>query len=210
MVAGIVRSVGLRELTQAKLFGLGIGLAPTLDKCQLMANHAREALTHFEIVSAFYAESHGSSLHSAVRTQVTQASTPADWCALLVAGLFIGRVSQQELQILQSGADAQLAALADNLLTDEVEYIQSIERTLTELCQRGQVDCGVLAGHVDHWLPWALDQFTPDAQSGICCESAPHFAPGARKIARDHFIEQFMPTLHTWGIEVALNFSLNR
>lgn len=148
----ILEDQGYRELVSAHLFASGVPLAPSIDDKQMLANHAREELHHFEVVSSRYEDFGGERLFEALSPKVSQAPLPTSWLETAVAGYLFDRAVAVQLLAYKQHGDARLDALVDEILEHEHEHQAAAESALLDECRTNPASAHAAGAHVTHWF----------------------------------------------------------
>jgi 1,2-phenylacetyl-CoA epoxidase catalytic subunit len=151
----ILESQGYRELVSAHLFAGGVLLAPTIDDKHMLAEHAREELSHFELVAALYEQVAGRGLYDLVTARAAAMPTPTTWLEVAVAAYLVDRAAASQLAAYQRLGDSRLESLIHKILDHEHEHQAAAETALLDQCRgaAGQVD--LARQHVERWFPLA-------------------------------------------------------
>jgi len=151
----ILESQGYRELVSAHLFAGGVRLAPSIDDKHMLAEHAREELSHFEIVATLYEQVAGRGLYDVVAARASTLPTPASWLEIAVAAYLVDRAAAVQLAAYQKLGDPRLEKLIHKILDHEHEHQAAAETALLDQCS-GPSSRGDLArNHVARWYPLA-------------------------------------------------------
>ncbi len=148
----ILESQGFRELVTAHLFASGVALAPTLDDKHMLADHAREELGHFEVVSVLYDKISGKSLYDVVGSRADRVELPKSWLESAVAGYLVDRAAALQLLDYKALGDARLDILVDEILEHEHEHQTAAETALRDLCRNDPSSSEMAARHVVRWF----------------------------------------------------------
>ncbi|HVW30760.1 MAG TPA: ferritin-like fold-containing protein [Polyangiaceae bacterium] len=151
----VLESQGYRELVSAHLFAGGVRVAPSIDDKHMLAEHAREELSHFEVVSALYEQVAGKNLYDAVAARAEAMPAPASWLEVTVAAYLVDRAAAVQLAAYQKLGDARLEKVIHKILDHEHEHQTAAETALLDQC-RGTAERAALARqHVERWYPLA-------------------------------------------------------
>ena len=163
----ILESQGYRELVSAHLFAGGVAFAPTVDDKQMLADHAREELHHFEAVSAVYEDLSGEALEGIVGGRVAGFPRPSSWLETAIAGFLFDRAVFCQLKSYEAMGDNRLYALVLHIIEHEREHQKAAEATLRDLCRTPAFVPETAQEHLYHWLSIArraLDWSSRDAE----------------------------------------------
>jgi 1,2-phenylacetyl-CoA epoxidase catalytic subunit len=186
---GILESQGYRELVTAHLFASGVALAPTIDDKHMLADHAREELGHFEVVSTLYERLGANGLYEKVAERARAVPSPASWLESAVAGYLVDRAAALQLTDYKRLADARLTTLVDDILEHEHEHQAAAETALVDQCRNNPSAARAAQAHVARWYEVALEVL--DGAGG---------PDGARLAAL--FADSVRPTLTTCGLSL--------
>jgi 1,2-phenylacetyl-CoA epoxidase catalytic subunit len=151
----ILERQGYRELVSAHLFAGAVLLAPTIDDKHMLAEHAREELSHFEVVAALYDQVAGRGLFDAVSTRVAMMPSPTSWLEAAVASYLVDRAAAVQLESYQKLGDARLEALIHKILDHEHEHQAAAETALLDQCRVAAGQTDLARRHVERWYPLA-------------------------------------------------------
>ena len=161
-MARVLESQGYRELVTAHLFSSGVALAPTLDDKHMLADHAREELGHFEVVSTLYDRLFGKSLYEIVSERARRVALPASWLESAVAGYIVDRAAAIQLTDYKRLPDERLGRLVDEILEHEHEHQSAAETALLDQCKSDPKASELAAAFVARWFQAALDVLDGD------------------------------------------------
>jgi 1,2-phenylacetyl-CoA epoxidase catalytic subunit len=170
----ILENQGYRELVSAHLFAGGVSLAPTIDDKHMLAEHAREELVHFEIVSALYEQASGRGLYDVVAARVAEMPAPTSWLEAAVAAYLVDRAASVQLTAYKKLGDARIEALTHKILDHEHEHQSAAETALLDQCRGKSESTSLATRHVERWYPLARGVL--DAGAAV----APAFAESVR------------------------------
>jgi 1,2-phenylacetyl-CoA epoxidase catalytic subunit len=153
----ILEDQGYRELVSAHLFAAGVPLAPTIDDKQMLANHAREELHHFEVVSSRYEDLGGERLFETLSPRVNKTPLPASWLETAIAGYLFDRAVAIQLSAYKTLGDARLDRLVDEILEHEHEHQAAAETALLDECRSNPASVQAAGPHVTHWFAIARE-----------------------------------------------------
>jgi len=166
----VLENQGYRELVSAHLFAGGVRAAPTIDDKHMLAEHAREELSHFEVVAALYEQVAGRNLYEVVAPRADVMPAPASWLEVTVAAYLVDRAAAVQLAAYQRLGDGRLDPLIHKILDHEHEHQAAAETALLDQC-RGTAERALLARkHVERWFP--LARGVMDAASSGAAEFA--------------------------------------
>ncbi|HEX3598124.1 MAG TPA: ferritin-like fold-containing protein [Polyangiaceae bacterium] len=151
----ILESQGYRELVSAHLFAGGVRLAPTIDDKHMLAEHAREELSHFEVVAALYEQVAGRGLYDVAATRAATMPAPASWLEVAVAAFLVDRAAAIQLSAYQKLGDARLEKLIHKILDHEHEHQTAAETALLDQCRGTAAHLEQARRHVERWFPLA-------------------------------------------------------
>jgi 1,2-phenylacetyl-CoA epoxidase catalytic subunit len=173
----ILERQGYRELVSAHLFAGAVLLAPTVDDKHMLAEHAREELSHFEVVAALYEQAAGHGLYDAVAARVATMPTPTSWLEAAVAGYLVDRAAAIQLAAYQKLGDARLTALMHKILDHEHEHQTAAETALLDQCRGGTGPAKGATQHVARWYPLACGVLDAAAGSSVAAAFADSVRP---------------------------------
>jgi 1,2-phenylacetyl-CoA epoxidase catalytic subunit len=157
----ILENQGYRELVSAHLFAGGVRLAPTIDDKHMLAEHAREELSHFEVVSALYEQVAGRGLYDAVSVRAATMPTPTSWLEVAVAAYLVDRAAAIQLAAYQKLGDPRLEPLIHKILDHEHEHQAAAETALLDQCRVQAAHLELARQHVERWFPLARGVMDP-------------------------------------------------
>lgn len=167
----ILQNQGYRELVSAHLFATGVPHAPTIDDKQMLANHAREELHHFEVVSTRYEDLGGKGLFETISAQTRTAPVPTSWLETAVAGYLFDRAVAVQLTAYKKLGDTGLGALVDEILEHEHEHQAAAETALLDECRSNPASAKAAVAHVKNWYEVAVGVFDDDdGRAGVVAE----------------------------------------
>lgn len=166
----ILENQGYRELISAHLFATGVPLAPTIDDKQMLANHAREELHHFEVVSTRYEDIGGQRLFETVSPRTHDAPVPRSWLETAVAGYLFDRAVSVQLSAYKKLGDSRLDVLVDEILEHEHEHQAAAESALLDECRSNPASVKAAGSHVAYWYRVAVDVLDDPERSGVLAE----------------------------------------
>ncbi|HVU02625.1 MAG TPA: ferritin-like fold-containing protein [Polyangiaceae bacterium] len=170
---------GFRELVSSHLFTAGVVFAPTLDDKIMLLEHAREELTHFEVVSSLYEKLTGRSLFDHAATHASHLPAPKTWLEAAVAGYLVDRAAAAQLRDYLNVKDARLGAVIREIHEHEHEHQAAAETALLDQCRNNPAAALAARPHVEKWFKVALSVL--DAQGGPDAERVgAAFAAGVR------------------------------
>jgi 1,2-phenylacetyl-CoA epoxidase catalytic subunit len=163
----VLENQGYRELVSAHLFATGVPLAPTIDDKQMLANHAREELHHFEVVSTRFEDLGGQRLFETVSPRTHDAPVPRSWLETAVAGYLFDRAVAVQLFAYKKLGDSRLDALVDEILEHEHEHQAAAETALLDECRSNPASVKAAGSHVAYWYKIAVDVLDDSGQGGV-------------------------------------------
>jgi 1,2-phenylacetyl-CoA epoxidase catalytic subunit len=166
----ILENQGYRELISAHLFATGVPLAPTIDDKQMLANHAREELHHFEVVSTRYEDLGGQRLFETVSPRTHDAPVPRSWLETAVAGYLFDRAVAIQLGAYKKLGDSRLAELVDEILEHEHEHQAAAESALLDECRSNPASVKTAGSHVAYWYRVAVGVLDDPERTGVLAE----------------------------------------
>jgi 1,2-phenylacetyl-CoA epoxidase catalytic subunit len=166
----ILEDQGYRELISAHLFATGVPLAPTIDDKQMLANHAREELHHFEVVSTRYEDLGGQRLFETVSPRTHDAPVPRSWLETAVAGYLFDRAVAVQLLAYKKMGDARLDAVVDEILEHEHEHQAAAETAVLDECRSNPASVKSAGAHVANWYRIATDVLDDSDRQGVLAE----------------------------------------
>jgi 1,2-phenylacetyl-CoA epoxidase catalytic subunit len=166
----ILEDQGYRELVSAHLFATGVPLAPTIDDKQMLANHAREELHHFEVVAGRYEDLGGQRLFEAVSPRAHNAPVPGSWLETAVAGYLVDRAVAVQLLAYKKHGDARLDRLVDEILEHEHEHQAAAETAFLDECRSNPGAIKAASAHVAHWYRIALEVIDETDRDAVLTE----------------------------------------
>ena len=166
----VLENQGYRELVSAHLFATGVPLAPTIDDKQMLANHAREELHHFEVVSSRYEDLGGQRLFETVSSRTHDAPVPRSWLETAVAGYLFDRAVAVQLFAYKKLGDARLDALVDEILEHEHEHQAAAETALLDECRSNPASVKTAGSHVEYWYRVAIGVLDESGRGGALDE----------------------------------------
>ncbi|HEX4340164.1 MAG TPA: ferritin-like fold-containing protein [Polyangiaceae bacterium] len=164
-LAAILENQGYRELVSAHLFAGGVRLAPTIDDKHMLAEHAREELSHFESVSTLYEQVVGAGLYDIVAPRAASMPTPASWLEIAVAAYLVDRAAAVQLAAYQRLGDPRLETLIHKVLDHEHEHQTAAETALLDQCRGTPAHLELARGHVERWFPLARGVMDPGTKT---------------------------------------------
>jgi 1,2-phenylacetyl-CoA epoxidase catalytic subunit len=178
---------GFRELVSAHLFAAGVLLAPSIDDKHMLADHASEELSHFEVVSALYEKLAGRTLHDAVRDRAAEIPAPSTWLEAAVAAFLIDRAAASQLLEYKSADDLRLSGVIDEITEHEHEHMTAVGTALLDQCRGASAaTLKAASAHLSRWFGIA---------SGLLDVGG---TPDSR--AASAFVESIKPTLSACGL----------
>jgi 1,2-phenylacetyl-CoA epoxidase catalytic subunit len=179
---------GFRELVSAHLFAAGVTLAPSIDDKHMLADHAREELEHFEVVSAVYEKLAGRALHDAVRERAAEIPSPSTWLEAAVAGYLIDRAAASALLEYENVDDSRLTGIIDDITEHEHEHMTAAGAALRDVCRTATAaELRAASVHLSRWFGIAtslLDTSSSDSRAATA------------------FVESTKPTLVACGLSL--------
>jgi 1,2-phenylacetyl-CoA epoxidase catalytic subunit len=166
----ILENQGYRELISAHLFATGVPLAPTIDDKQMLANHAREELHHFEVVSTRYEDLGGQRLFETVSPRTHDAPVPRSWLETAVAGYLFDRAVAIQLLAYKKLGDPRLDAVVDEILEHEHEHQAAAETAFLDECRSNPASVKAAGTHVAYWYRVAVDVLDDAGNGGVLDE----------------------------------------
>jgi 1,2-phenylacetyl-CoA epoxidase catalytic subunit len=151
----VLESQGYRELVSAHLFAGGVRVAPTIDDKHMLAEHAREELSHFEVVAALYEQVAGRNLYEVVAPRAEAMPVPSSWLETTVAAYLVDRAAAVQLAAYQKLGDARLEGLIHKILDHEHEHQAAAETALLDQCRATAERASLARRHVESWYPVA-------------------------------------------------------
>lgn len=151
----VLERQGYRELVSAHLFAGGVRVAPTIDDKHMLAEHAREELSHFEVVAAVYDQVAGKNLYETVAPRAQEMPVPASWLETTVAAYLVDRAAAAQLAAYQKLGDARLEAMIHKILDHEHEHQAAAETALLDQCRGTAGGASLARQHVERWYPLA-------------------------------------------------------
>lgn len=173
----ILERQGYRELVSAHLFAGALLLAPTIDDKHMLAEHAREELSHFEVVAALYEQVSGRGLYDVVSAKVATMPTPTSWLEAAVAGYLVDRAAAVQLAAYQRLGDTRLEALIHKILDHEHEHQTAAETALLDQCRGERGHANGAVPHVARWYPLARGVLDAAAGSSVAAAFAESVRP---------------------------------
>ena len=173
----ILERQGYRELVSAHLFAGAVLLAPTIDDKHMLAENAREELSHFEVVAVLYEQTAGRGLFDVVAARVATMPTPASWLEAAVAGYLVDRAAAVQLGAYQRLGDTRLTALMHKILDHEHEHQTAAETALLDQCRGGTGHAKGATPHVAKWYPLARGVLDAGAGSSVAAAFAESVRP---------------------------------
>jgi 1,2-phenylacetyl-CoA epoxidase catalytic subunit len=166
----ILENQAYRELISAHVFAMGVPLAPTIDDKQMLANHAREELHHFEVVSTCYEDLGGQRLFETVSPRTHDAPVPRSWLETAVAGYLFDRAVAVQLAAYKKLGDSRLEKLVDEILEHEHEHQAAAESALLDECRSNPASVKAAGSHVAYWFRVAVDVLDDSEPSAVLDE----------------------------------------
>jgi len=151
-VARILESQGFRELVSAHLFAAGVPLAPTIDDKHMLADHAREELSHFEVISRLYEQVTGKALYDVIGARASEVPSPRSWLEAAVAAYLVDRAAAVQLREYQRVGDPRLDRVIDVVLEHEHEHMAAAETALIDQARATPATAKLAEEHVARWF----------------------------------------------------------
>lgn len=180
----VLENQGYRELVSAHLFAGGVRVAPSIDDKHMLAEHAREELSHFEAVAALYEQVAGKNLYDAVAHRAEAMPAPATWLEVAVAAYLVDRAAAVQLTAYQKLDDRRLEPLIHKILDHEHEHQAAAETALRDQCRGTAERASQARLHVERWYP--LARSVMDSASG----------------SDEAFADSVRPTLAACGLRI--------
>jgi len=147
---------GYRELAAAHLLAIGVVYAPTLDDKQMLADHARDELRHFEVVSGMYEEAYRVALEPVVAARLAGLPQPSSWLEASLASYVFDRAVFCQLEVYQAASDLSLRRLAAATVEQEREHQRAAEVALIDQSKDGAFVAETAQEFLSHWFAVAL------------------------------------------------------
>jgi 1,2-phenylacetyl-CoA epoxidase catalytic subunit len=121
----------------------------------MLAEHAREELSHFEVVAALYEQVAGKNLYEIVAPRAQEMPVPASWLETAVAAYLVDRAAAVQLAAYQKLGDGRLEAMIHKILDHEHEHQTAAETALLDQCSGTRERASLARQHVERWYPLA-------------------------------------------------------
>lgn len=167
---------GYRELAAAHLLAIGVVYAPTLDDKQMLADHARDELRHFEIVAGMYEEACRVALEPVVSARLAGLPRPSSWLEASLASYVFDRAVFGQLEAYQTSSDLALRRLAAATVEREREHQRAAEVALIDQSKEPTFVIETAQELLSHWFAVALrslDSTDPDLVARVVEDMRP-------------------------------------
>lgn len=200
-LAQMMASHAYRELFAARLFGHGIGLAPTTAYRRVIAWHVREELTHYRRVADAYRQLTGERVEPVVhaRLQDRPIRLAESWYELSMAQFLYDRGGTFQLREMEECVYEPYRDLVAGILDDERGHQSFGERMVVDQSRSGDHD-GEKQAVFERWLREGLLSFgRPDTEGSRYAISAGLKKRDAALVMAD-YLADIAPTVEACGL----------
>ena len=201
MVRVLLRTQGWREILTADRFADALKYVPTLKWKQLIAEHVREELEHYELCAELYATL-GGNLWQDVQARIARDPWPRieSWPELAMFQFLNDRAAKFQLLEYRACSYAPYATLVNQILEEEEGHVGFGESVVKEMCAGGEAERRQAQALFDRWLPYCLQVFgRPGTPGNRYTVQVGLKARDSGEVMRD-YIEDLKPAMAAVGL----------